>query len=112
MVKVLAAQCPPDQRRVPAADQAVLLRPAPGGHPGRRAAQLHGQCCLVLQTSKTSNRRFVITEKAFTFKTLLRHYAKEALTPHSLNVKLGPRHIYHKGQAAIRHYANQPAHPF
>ena len=43
MVKVLAAQCPPHQRRVPAADQAVLLRPAPGGHPGRRAAQLHGQ---------------------------------------------------------------------
>ena len=41
---------------------------------------------------------FVITEKAptrafswlkaFTFKTLLRHYAKRALTPRSLNVKL------------------------
>ena len=27
---------------------------------------------------------------AFTFKTLLRHYAKRALTPQSLNVKLGP----------------------
>ena len=27
---------------------------------------------------------------AFTFKTLLRHYAKRALTPWSLNVKLGP----------------------
>ena len=27
---------------------------------------------------------------AFTFKTLLRHYAKRALTPRSLNVKLGP----------------------
>ena len=26
---------------------------------------------------------------AFTFKTLLRHYAKQALTPRSLNVKLG-----------------------
>ena len=26
---------------------------------------------------------------AFTFKTLLRHYAKRALTPRSLNVKLG-----------------------
>ena len=52
---------------------------------------------------------FVITEKAptrafswlkaattaFTFKTLLRHYAKQALTPQSLNVKLGPRHNYH-----------------
>merc|ERR1712024_203921 len=44
---------------------------------------------------------------AFTFKTLLRHYAKRALTPRSLNVKLGPRHNYHKGRAAIRHYANQ-----
>ena len=65
--------------------------------------------------SKSSIRRFVITEKAptrafswlkaattaFTFKTLLRHYAKRALTPRSLNVKLGPR----------RNYANQPARP-
>ena len=40
---------------------------------------------------------FTITEKAllepsilaFTFRTLLRHYAKWALTPRSLNVKLG-----------------------
>ena len=63
--------------------------------------------------SKSSIRRFVITEKAptraFTFKTLLRHYAKWALTPRSLNVKLGPQRNYHKGQAAIRHYANQTA---
>ena len=44
---------------------------------------------------------------AFTFKTLLRHYAKRALTPRSLNVKLGPRHNYHKGRVAKRHYANQ-----
>ena len=37
---------------------------------------------------------------AFTFKTLLlRHYAKQALTPKSLNVKLGPRRKSHKGQA-------------
>ena len=75
---------------------------------------------------KSSIRRFVITEKvptrafswleaattAFTFKTLLRHYAKWALTPRSLNVKLGPRRNYHKGRAAIRHYANQPGLPF
>ena len=27
---------------------------------------------------------------AFTFKTLLRHYARRALIPRSLNVKLGP----------------------
>ena len=59
---------------------------------------------------------FTITEKALarafswlkaptsalTFKTLLRHYAKQALTPRSLNVKLGPRRNYHKGRAAIR----------
>ena len=57
--------------------------------------------------------RFVITEKAptkaffwlkaattaFRFKTLLRHYAKQALTPRSLNVKLGPRRKGHKGRA-------------
>ena len=69
--------------------------------------------------SKSSIRRFVITEKAptsafswlkaattaFTFKTLLRHYAKRALTPRSLNMKLGPRRNYHEGRAAIRHYA-------
>ena len=48
---------------------------------------------------------------AFTFKTLLRHYAKRALTPRSLNVKLGPRRNYHKGRAAKRHYANQTARP-
>ena len=63
--------------------------------------------------SKISIRSFVITEKAptrafswlkaattaFTFKTLLRHYAKQALTPRSLNVKLSPRRNYHKGLA-------------
>ena len=36
---------------------------------------------------------------AFTFKTLLRHYAKRALTPWSLNEKLGRRRKSHKGQA-------------
>ena len=63
--------------------------------------------------SKISIRMFVITEKAptrafswlkaattaFTFKRLLRHYAKRALTPLSLNVKLGPRHKSQKGRA-------------
>ena len=48
----------------------------------------------------------------FTFKTLLRHYAKQVLTPRSLNVKLGPRRKSQKGRAAIRHYANQTACPF
>ena len=79
----------------------------------------------ITSASKSSIRRFVIMEKAptrafpwlkeatttFTFKTLLRHYAKWALTPRSLNVKLGPRRNYHKGRAAIRHYAKQPARP-
>ena len=27
-------------------------------------------------------------------------------------MKLGPQRNYHKGQAAIRHYANQPAVPY
>ena len=59
-------------------------------------------CSLVLQTKAI--RRFVITENAptrafswlkaattaFTFKTQLRHYAKRALTPRSLKMKLGP----------------------
>ena len=36
---------------------------------------------------------------AFTFKTLLRHYAKRVLTPRSLNVKLGLRRKGHKGRA-------------
>ena len=69
---------------------------------------------VLSSASKRSIRRFVITEKAptimafswlkaattaFTFKTLLRHYAKQALTLWSLNVKLGPRHKGHKGQA-------------
>ena len=79
-----------------------------------------------ISASKSSIRRFVITEKvptrafswlkaastAFKFKTLLRNYAKWALTPRSLNVKLDPRRNYYEGRAAIRHYANQPARPF
>ena len=50
----------------------------------------------------------------FTFKTLLRHYSKRALTPRSPNVKVGPRRNYHERRAAIRqlrHYANQPTRP-
>ena len=69
---------------------------------------------LATSASKRSIRRYVITEKAparpfsglkaattaFTFKTILRHYAKRALIPRSLNVKLGPRHKGHKGRLA------------
>ena len=90
----------------------------------RNSVPIFAGWCLVLK--KSSIRRFVITEKsptrafswlkaattAFKFKTLLRHYAKQALTPRSLNVKLGPRRNYHEVRAAIRHYANQPARPF
>ena len=67
---------------------------------------------VVTSASKSSIRRFVITEKAptrafswlkaattaFTFKTLLRHYAKRALTPRSLNMKFGLRRKGHKGR--------------
>ena len=93
--------------------------------PGTKVRVLSPTSSVCSSASKSSILRFVITEKAptrafswlkaatsaFTFKTLLRHYAKRALTPQSLNVKLGPRHNYHKGRAAIRHYANQPARP-
>ena len=54
---------------------------------------------------------FKAPTSAFTFKTLLRHYAKRTLTPRSLNVKLCQRCNYHEGRAAIRHYANQTARP-
>ena len=70
---------------------------------------------VTTSASKSSIRRFVITEKAptrafswlkaattaFTFKTLLRHYAKQTLTPRSLNVKLGPLRNCHKARAAM-----------
>ena len=47
----------------------------------------------------------------FTFKTLLRHYVKWGLNLWEVDVKLGRRCIYNKGQAAVKHYANQPACP-
>ena len=67
----------------------------------------------LLEIQTKAIRKLLITEKApsrafswlkaattaFTFKTLLRHYAKQALTPRSLNVKLGPRRKGHKGRA-------------
>ena len=52
-------------------------------------------------TEKAPTRAFSwmkASSSAFTFKTLLRHYAKQALTPWSLNVKMGPRRNYHKGR--------------
>ena len=53
-------------------------------------------------TEKAPTRAFFwlkVATTAFTFKTLLRHYAKRALIPRSLNVKLGPRRKGHKGRA-------------
>ena len=49
------------------------------------------------------------TSHIFTFKSLLRHYAKQTLI--QVDVKYGHQCTYHKGRAAIRHYANQTAHP-
>ena len=40
-----------------------------------------------------------VPTSAFTFRTLLRHYAKQTLTPRSLNVKLGLQRKCHKGRA-------------
>ena len=75
--------------------------------------QLTAAAAINGSASKSSIQRFEITEKAptrafswlktattaFTFKTLLRHYAKRALTPRSLNAKLGLRRKGHKGWA-------------
>ena len=68
-----------------------------------------GKLWTLDSASKSSILRFVITEKAptrafswlkaattaFTFKTLLRHYAKRALTPRSLNVTFASRTQFH-----------------
>ena len=73
----------------------------------------HQDRCFTIEIQTKAFRRFVIMEKAptrafswlkaattaFTFNALLRHYAKRALTPRSLNVKLGPRRKGHKGRA-------------
>ena len=75
-----------------------------------RVFGLQGESAIVPQkvpsegsyTEKAPTRAFSwlkAATTAFTFKTLLRHYAKWALTPQSLNVKLGPRRKGHKGRA-------------
>ena len=61
---------------------------------------INQRCCTI--TEKAPTRAFTwlkAATTAFTFKTLLRHYAKRALTPRSLNVKLGLGHKSHKGRA-------------
>ena len=72
---------------------------AEGGEDLRSAANRLIGCTI---TEKAPTRAFPWLKaptSAFTFKTLLRHYAKRALTPRSLNVKLGPRHKSQKGRA-------------
>ena len=110
-LRVLSNSCPRLRElrlRAPAAVTDLGVRYLAGLNPSaaQQTAAGPGPGCLGLQVSasKTSIRRFVITEKAptrafswlkaattaFTFKTHLRHYAKWALTPRSPNVKLGP----------------------
>ena len=81
--------------------------------PGVELLTINRQSCTITEKAPTSAFSWLKAPTiAFTFKTLLRHFAKRALTPQSLNVKLGPRCNYHKRRAAIRHYANQTARPF
>ena len=47
--------------------------------------------CTITEKAPTSAFSWLkAPTSVFTFKTLLRHYAKRELTPRSLNVKLGP----------------------
>ena len=83
----------------------LLLHVEQLGAAGGHQLVLVARVLACASASKSSIRRFAITEKAptrafswlkaptsaFTFKTLLRHYAKQALTPRYLNVKLGLR---------------------
>ena len=56
--------------------------------------------CTIMEKAPTRTFSWLkAPTSAFTFKTLLRHYAKRALTPRSLNVKLGPQHKSQKGRA-------------
>ena len=124
-------RCTPHQKKVCRTEHHEVCKPvyhkptyATAAHTGKECRQVpEEKCelvaeevCAKVSASKSSIRRFVITEKAptrafswlkaattaFTFKTLLRHYAKQTLTPRSLNVKLGPRWNYH---------ANHPGRP-
>ena len=101
------------------ASSGVWMCPPPSGRSRKSSAEDPHSGMNIVNSAVTlsigSTTSCTITEKAptsaFTFKTLLRHYAKRALTPRSLNVKLGSRRNYHERRAAIRHYANQSARP-
>ena len=97
----------------------LSLRPAGTNPPVRGWAAAAVPATSAVKQSIGSTTGCTITEKAptrafswlklptsaFTFKTLLRHYATQVLTPRSLKVKLGLR----QGLVAIRHYSNQTA---
>ena len=65
----------------------VVIRDSNEGYP--KVRNLPTRAFSWLKTATTT----------FTFKTLLRHYAKRALTPRSLNMKLGLQRKGHKGRA-------------
>ena len=64
--------------------------------PGVPSSAANRLICEVVQSRAFSWLK--APTSAFTFKTLLRHYAKRALTPRSLKVKLGPRCNGHRGR--------------
>ena len=69
---------------------------------GYRVELENNFCIGFTITEKAPTRAFSclkVPTSAFTFKTLVRHYAKQALTQRSLNVKLGLRRKGHKGWA-------------
>ena len=77
----------------------LLTRPVPGSRDAATSAVKRsiGSTTGCTITEKAPTRAFFwlkAATTAFTFKTLLRHYAKRALTPRSLNVKLGSRRNY------------------
>ena len=75
--------------------------------PGGEETEERSYCCHrvtspVTITKKAPTRALSwlkVPASTFTSKTLLRHYEKQALTPWSLNVKLGPQCKGHKGRA-------------
>ena len=78
--------------------------------PSLRCCSVIAPCWLTSSASRSSIRRFVITEKAPTRAFSWFKAATTAFT-RSHNMKLGPLRNYHKGRAAIRHHANQTARP-
>ena len=111
------ASCPPSSPPPPRGRPPPPAPRADSREGGAEAAPPSGgggrSTCSRKSFKRRSTRRFIITEKAptrafswlkvattaFTFKTLLRHYAKRALTPRQVDMKLGRRRTSHKGRA-------------